>query len=119
MTQTLSRRSLLGAAVAAPAVAIVAALPALPAADAPPNPDAPITPAEYLSKMEANGWRPVTDSIRGKPRGVIEYTVDEWTWEDGTFLRSINRRVSKSGPDFYKRAAQHLFEQGRIDRVVL
>jgi hypothetical protein len=44
MTRTLSRRSLLGAALAAPAVAIVAALPTLPAVEATPNPDAPITP---------------------------------------------------------------------------
>ena len=119
MTRTLSRRSLLGAALAAPAVAIVAALPTLPAVEATPNPDAPITPAEYLALMEANGWRPKTDSVRGKPRGVFEYTVNEWTWEDGTFLRGIQRRAGKAGPDFYKRAAQHLFEQGRIDRVLL
>jgi hypothetical protein len=74
----------------------------------------PITPAEYLTEMEANGWLPITRiGPNGEPRGVFEFTVDFPTDEAMNFLRYINCRVRRSGRDFYDRAAWHLFEQGR------
>jgi hypothetical protein len=109
----LSRRSVLtGLAALAPASIALAA-------HAAPDPDRPITPAEYLAEMEANGWRPATDSVRGEPRGVFEYCVRHKlpTREDMNFLYDINCRANRSGDDFYKRTARYLFEQGRIGRV--
>ena len=116
----LSRRSVttgLAAAVTAlPAVGLCVGLRGSVEA---PDPNRPITPAEYLAEMEANGWRPITHSVRGKPRGVFEYCVRHKrpTREDMDLLYGINCRVNRSGDDFYKRTAQHLFEQGRIGRV--
>jgi hypothetical protein len=86
VTNALTRRSLLGAAVAAPAAIAIAALP-VSAAD--PNPDRPIPPAEYLAEMEANGWRPVTDRVGESCGGVYEYCLNNPpTREDMDFLRS-------------------------------
>jgi hypothetical protein len=50
----------------------------------------PITPAEYLSEIEANGWLPVTRiGVNGEPRRVFEYTVNFPTNQAMNFISTV------------------------------
>ena len=115
-----SRRWFMSLAAGAPAAAIgVAAAPSAPALS-PPLP-LPLTPAEYLAELHAIGWRAVAMCFDGMPRHCIEYGPEDWrqrTPENQYAFALIQRRVSKSGDDFWKRTSRYLFDLGLREEVL-
>lgn len=111
---TASRRSFLGrlagALAGATAVNVGAIAATSPAAEAATD---PITPAEWLAEMRQLGWTAKTVVCGGLPLGVYEYGPDGR--RDWAARARLLDRVSQSGPDFYRRAARHLFELGLYD----
>ena len=108
-----SRRSFMSWAALAPAV--IASVPAASATPARAAPTGPLTPAEYLAEMRAIGWSAVALCRRGAPVHVCEYEpADEskYTPENRFAFALIQRRVSKSGDDFWKRTSVYLFSLG-------
>ena len=117
--QALTRRFFLGrAAIALPAAAGITAT-ATPQERAPL--EGPITPDQYISEMHAIGWTCFAACFVKKDGqirhdGVIEYCSDRWSFyasdDDIVRRRRLLRAVSESGPDFYRRAGDRLFELG-------
>jgi len=100
---------------AALAPAVIASVPAVSATPASAAPTGPLTPAEYLAEMRAIGWSAVALCRRGAPVHVCEYQpADErkYTAENQFAFRLIQRRVSESGADFWKRTSVYLFSLG-------
>jgi hypothetical protein len=119
----LSRRSILGRLAAALAAAPIAA--ALPAATPTPTHAAPalagpITPDDYIAEMHAIGWQPFagcyTDfNLNEVHAGVIELYdgLDRVMTAEEVHRRfSLQRAVASSGPDFYDRVSDRLYELG-------
>jgi hypothetical protein len=107
-----SRRSFMSWAALAPAV-----IASAPVASATPAtaPTGPLTPAEYLAEMRAIGWSAVALCWRGKPVHVCEYQPPDerkYTPENQFAFGLIQRRVGKSGDDFWKRTSVYLFSLG-------
>ncbi len=113
MSSNHSRRSFMSWAASVPAV--IASAPVASATPARAAPTVPLTPAEYLTEMRAIGWSAVALCRRGEPVHVSErMPADEtkYTPENQFAFALIQRRVSVSGADFWKRTSVYLFSLG-------
>jgi hypothetical protein len=101
-----SRRGFLSAFAVA---SVVAAAPTI--VDA--QPIRPIEPAEYLTEMQAIGFRVVAGNFQGRALGVIERRPDGWDASERVRIgyKRIQLRVQRSGADFYERCAAYLFDR--------